>query len=60
MKPISISLSSSAGDMAFRMKVAVFDRPNDFDRPLALSFKNLAVSQSHTTQRKDDSVSLLT
>ena len=46
--------------MAFRMKVAVFDRPNDFDRPLALSFKNLAVSQSHTTQRKDDSVSLLT
>jgi len=23
-------------------KVSVFDRPSDFDRPLALSFKNLA------------------
>ena len=28
--------------MKFRTKVSVFDRPNDFDRPLALSFKNLA------------------
>mmetsp|Transcript_10621 Transcript_10621/g.24732 ORF Transcript_10621/g.24732 Transcript_10621/m.24732 type:complete len:175 (+) Transcript_10621:102-626(+) len=29
-------------DMKFRAKVSVFDRPSDFDRPLALSFKNLA------------------
>jgi tRNA G10 N-methylase Trm11 len=28
--------------MKFRAKIAVFDRPTDFDRPLALSFKNLA------------------
>merc|ERR1719276_778218 len=31
-----------SGDMKFRAKVSVFDRPSDFDRPLALSFKNLA------------------
>jgi hypothetical protein len=28
--------------MKFRSKITVFDRPTDFDRPLALSFKNLA------------------
>ena len=28
--------------MKFRNKVSVFDRPDDFDRPLAVSFKNLA------------------
>ena len=39
----SLRVSFSAGDMQFRMKISVFDRPSDFDRPLALSFKNLAV-----------------
>ena len=28
--------------MKFRTKVSVYDRASDFDRPLALSFKNLA------------------
>lgn len=28
--------------MKFRTKVSVYDRSTDFDRPLALSFKNMA------------------
>ena len=42
-------MNCSAADMKFRMKVSVYDRLADFDRPLALSFKNLAVSRSIQT-----------
>lgn len=30
------------GDMSFRAKISVFDQVDDYERPLALSFKNLA------------------
>lgn len=33
---------SSSDFIFYFSKVSVFDRPSDFDRPLALSFKNLA------------------